>query len=123
VSRILSVLWEPERLVHGDDARRQLVAACIRIIRTSAQHKDPRDWDTQDYADYGAVVLDMESVDIDDGASETDANSDTDDAETDEDPDPDNDGAPAQPLPGDDESDTDDSTFSDEFPEGGGAHD
>ncbi len=90
VSRILSVLWEPERLVHGDGARRQLVAACIRIIQTAAKHKDPGDWVKQDFADYGQVLLDMEP----DTATPGDSNEpDSEGEDPDDDPEPDADAA------------------------------
>lgn len=92
VARVMAVLWEPERLIHGDAARRKILAACIRIVQTAAQHKDPSDWDQQDFADYGAVVLNMEPVNFagaDDGDGPEPESDDDDAAEEDDDPEPD----------------------------------
>lgn len=88
VSRILSMLWEPERLVHGDGARRQLVCACIRIIQTAAKHKDPRDWDTQDLVDYGTVTIDMDSEAARRSDKDLESEPDAEDDDPDTDPDP-----------------------------------
>ncbi len=66
VARIIAVLWEPERLAHGDAVRRKVLAASIRIIQTSAKFKDAGDWSAQDLADYGLVSVDLGGFSADD---------------------------------------------------------